>query len=166
MVIHILSLILSFNSSYGSVDKITSPITVESAISEMAKSKDKTKDVVVEGEISAVCQAKGCWMTLKPSGSQKASNVCEETLKSASTQADIRVMMGNHDFTVPKDLSGKVTVEGTMKKKKLSSFQLKHLLKDAGCSKSQMKKAKKGLYKYQIVASAVHKDGTTYKKSE
>lgn len=138
-------------------------LTVDAAISKLQSSKRKKMNVSVKGEISSVCQAKGCWITLKPEGaSSKSTDICADALKSASTQADVRVMMGDHSFTVPKDLKGAVVVNGELKKKKLSSFQLKHLLKDSGCSETQMKKAKKALYKYQIVATKVVKGSTTY----
>ncbi len=141
-------------------------LSVGEAISKLKDSGKKSMSVSVTGEVSSVCQSMGCWITIKPEGAKvQSKNICEESLASASTQADVRVMMGKHSFTVPKDLKGKVTVVGKLKKKKLSSFQLKHLLKDAGCDESQMKKAKKAIYKYQIVASKVLKGDKVYSKN-
>lgn len=153
-------LILGFStSSFAKAPSMKGVVSVETAIKNL---KGKSQKVMVGGDISSVCQAKGCWLRLKSGEGKKDSDVCEETLKSASTQAEVRVVFGDHAFTVPKDLKGKVVVNGELKKKKLSSFQLKHLMKDAGCSKAQMKKAKKALYKYQIVATEVFQGGTRY----
>ncbi len=157
-------LVLSFGvSSFAKGTAAKEAISVESAINNLKK---KSAEVLVSGEIGSVCQAKGCWLTLRPSNATTESDACEETLKNASTQADVRVMFGDHAFTVPKDLTGKVVVKGKLKKKKLSSFQLKHLMKDAGCSKAQMKKAKKAVYKYQIVATEVRKDEKVYSATQ
>ncbi|MGH1467867.1 MAG: DUF4920 domain-containing protein [Bdellovibrionales bacterium] len=152
-------LVLSFGMSSFAKDAVS----VEDAIKNL---KGKFAKVLVSGEIGTVCQSKGCWLTLRPSSATTESDECEEALKGASTQADVRVMFGDHAFTVPKDLTGKVVVKGKLKKKKLSSFQLKHLMKDAGCSKAQMKKAKKAIYKYQIIATEVRKDEKVYSATQ
>jgi hypothetical protein len=128
---------------------------VAEVMSEMAKDKkDALKAVAVKGEISSVCQAKGCWITLKTkSGSQ--TDTCAESLKGASAQQEVRVMFKDHSFEVPKKLKGNVVVYGDLERKKLSSYQLKHLLKDAGCSKADIKKVKGDMFKYQMTATGV-----------
>lgn len=158
-----LSVGLFSNWAFAKKEAVKTTVALDKMIQELENSNKKNMKVSVSGEISAVCQAKGCWITLKSSDLKK-TDTCEETLKGASTQSEVRVMMKDHSFAVPKDLKGTVTVVGELKKKKLSSFQLKHLLKDAGCSKEQMKKAKKSLNKYQIVATDIYsKEGVHYR---
>ncbi len=152
-------------SAEAKVKPCTAPektVYLDAAINDLNASHKKSMETVVSGEISAVCQAKGCWISLKPVGQKKKTDVCEETLRGASSQAEVRVMLNGHDFAVPKNLKGKVIVKGSIEKKKLSSFQLKHLLKDAQCSKTQIKKAKKSLHKYQMVADLVYAEGSCY----
>lgn len=130
-------------------------MTVAEAIQDLAQSKEqKLNDVGVVGEIAQVCQSKGCWVTLK-ADSSKGADSCEEALKGAKTQSELRVMFKGHSFKVPKDLKGKVLVMGNLKKKKMSKFQIKHFLKDANCSKDQIKKVKGGLYQYQMTATGL-----------
>lgn len=71
--------------------------------------------VLVSGEVSSVCQSKGCWMVIKDGDKQA------------------RVLMKDHKFAVPMDGQGKkAVVEGTVEEKTLSEAQVKHIEKDAG----------------------------------
>ena len=125
------------------------------------KNNKQLKDIVVGGELSSVCQMKGCWVTIKNqtiknSGQKNNLPPCDEAVLSMETQKEIRVMFKDHSFSVPKNLNGDVLVKGTVQKKKLSRYQVKHFLKDLGCSKEQikeqMKAIKKPIYKYQMKA--------------
>jgi hypothetical protein len=77
--------------------------------------------VKVEGTVSEVCQAKGCWFTLQ-----------------APQGRNVRLMVprdddGNYVFTMPKDISGRtVIVEGTLTEETLSEDTQRHLAEDAG----------------------------------
>jgi hypothetical protein len=72
-------------------------------------------DVLVTGEVEAVCQKKGCWMVVKDGD------------KSA------RVLMKDHGFAVPMDCRGKsVTIEGALTTRTFTETQVKHLAKDGG----------------------------------
>jgi hypothetical protein len=119
------------------------------------KDKKKLKNVVVAAELSSVCQMKGCWVSLKTPASKVMTNTCDEAGLSAESQREMRVMFKDHKFSVPKDLTGDVIVMGTVKKKKLSKYQLKHLLKDGGCSKEQIEAVKGPIYKYQMEATGL-----------
>jgi len=119
------------------------------------KDKKKLKEIVVAGELSSVCQAMGCWVSLKTPASKVMTNTCDEAGLSAESQKEMRVMFKGHKFSVPKDLTGDVFVMGTVKKKKLSKYQLKHLLKDGGCSEEQIKAVKGPIYKYQMEATGL-----------
>jgi len=159
-IICVLSLVFS-SSSFAKIygESFTMPKggsqPVAEVMNEMAKGKKKSlKSVAVKGEISSVCQAKGCWITLKTKDGAK-TETCAESLKGASAQQEVRVMFKDHSFEVPKNLKGKVAVYGDLERKKLSSYQRKHLLKDAGCSKSDIKKVKGVMFKYQMTATGV-----------
>ena len=73
---------------------------------------------LVSGEVTAVCQAKGCWMVLRDAAD-------------ATVQA--RVIMKNHAFAVPFDGKGKTArVEGVLSSRTFTPAQVQHLAKDAG----------------------------------
>ncbi len=95
-------------------------------ISEMQAVMDDSEEMnmKVEGEVSEVCQVKGCWMTLKkPDGTS------------------MRVTFKDYAFFVPKDLSGKtVVVSGRAYKKTTSVEQQRHYAEDAKKSKEEIEK--------------------------
>lgn len=73
-----------------------------------------TLQVKLTATIDEVCQAKGCWMTLK--GGQK-----------------VRVTFKDYAFFVPKDASGReVVVEGVAIANVLSEDEARHFAEDAG----------------------------------
>lgn len=159
LIVLILSLgsSLSYANLYG--ESFVKPkgraATVVEAIADLSASKKKKmRDLAVRGKISSVCQMKGCWVTLKTNDSADA-DTCKDMVKGAALQQELRIAFKDHSFEVPKDLKGDVMVYGNLEKKKLSSYQLKHLLKDAGCSKSDMKKVKGSMYKYQMTATGL-----------
>ena len=93
------------------------------------------KQVCVEGSISAVCQAKGCWMTM--AGTKATSRA--------------RVTFKDYAFFVPKDVKGKkVKVLGEVKVKLLSEAERKHLAEDGRVDVSEIPKAE-----LRLVASGV-----------
>ena len=75
------------------------------------------KKVVIEGVVTRVCQAEGCWMEIGPKSKGDGS---------------IRVTF-DHKFAVPKDSSTmNFRAEGTLKVKTLSKETVEHLVKDDG----------------------------------
>ncbi|MFK8058236.1 MAG: DUF4920 domain-containing protein [Saprospiraceae bacterium] len=72
----------------------------------------------VSGEVTEVCQKKGCWMSMK-------SDVADG--------AEMTVRFKDYGFFMPKELSGsKVIVEGTAKRVVVSVADLQHYAEDAG----------------------------------
>lgn len=72
--------------------------------------------VKLVGKASAVCQAKGCWMTLTTANGQQ-----------------MRVRFRDYAFFVPKDLSGhEVVVSGWAHRSTVLQAELQHYAKDAG----------------------------------
>lgn len=83
----------------------------------LASGKDALpKDAVqVSGVVENVCQKKGCWLVVKDG------------------EAQARILMKDHAFTVPMDTKGKpVVVEGTLEARTFNEAQVKHLEKDGG----------------------------------
>jgi hypothetical protein len=78
--------------------------------------------VKLAGKASAVCQAKGCWMTL-PTADGK----------------EMRVRFKDYAFFVPKDLSGHdVVVSGWAYRSTVPKSELQHYAKDAGKSDQEV----------------------------
>ena len=82
----------------------------------VALGKSDSARVKLVGKASAVCQAKGCWMTL-PIADGK----------------EMRVRFRDYAFFVPKDLSGhEVVVSGWAYRSTVPKSELQHYAKDAG----------------------------------
>ncbi len=93
------------------------------------------KTVLIKGQVSGVCQAKGCWMTI--SGEQATSKA--------------RITFKDYAFFVPFDIKGKdALVEGVVQVKELSEAERNHLAQDAKKPVSDIPKVE-----LRIVASAV-----------
>ena len=87
------------------------------AISEVVKTEIDSvgKFVIVSGTIEAVCQEKGCWLTLK------------------TDSTNIRVRFKNYGFFVPKDIAGReVVLAGIIRREKVSAAVEQHYREDAG----------------------------------
>lgn len=81
----------------------------------LAAGKEFKDPVQVSGQVDSVCQKKGCWLVVKDG------------------EAQARILMKDHSFTVPMDSKGKpVIVEGTIEARTFNEAQVKHLEKDAG----------------------------------
>ena len=100
--------------TYGSV--VTSAGAVPmSALPTTLGSRDSAQ-VKLVGKATAVCQAKGCWMTLPTADGQQ-----------------MRVSFRDYSFFVPKDLSGHtVVVSGWAHRQTVSVADQQHYLRDAG----------------------------------
>lgn len=70
-------------------------------------------DGVFSGRVGKVCQKQGCWLQLID-GEHMAR------------------VMTNHDFVVPKDLSGNAVVSGKLERIEISEAEAKHMAEDAG----------------------------------
>jgi len=86
-------------------------------LEQVTKTLDTAKnEVMITAEIKDICQAKGCWMTLKTPNGQSA-----------------RVTFKDYSFFVPKDASGKkVIIKGIASLEELAIEEAKHYADDAG----------------------------------
>lgn len=79
-------------------------------------------DITVKGEISAVCQMKGCWMKMELADGNQ-----------------MRVSFKDYGFFVPKDLAGtEVIMKGKPEIKVTPVDELQHYAKDAGKSAEEI----------------------------
>ncbi len=107
------------SASLPSTGNFGAEITTDGAITPaemMAMLADKDSvEVKVKGIAGAVCQRKGCWMTM-PVG-----------------DGEMRITFRDYGFFVPKDASGKeVIIQGIAKKEVTGVEELRHYAEDAG----------------------------------
>lgn len=116
------------------------PETAFSATELNRRMGEKEKmDVVLNGEISQVCQAEGCWMKMKNEAGD-----------------DIFVKFKDHSFVIPKDLAGhKAFVNGTAIRKTVSIEEQKHLAEDAGKSEDEIAKITAPRVELRVEATGV-----------
>ncbi|MBK0402660.1 DUF4920 domain-containing protein [Adhaeribacter sp. BT258] len=112
----------SANSGQSYGEKITPEGAVAAAELEKSMLAQDSMEVKFTGEIEEVCQMKGCWVTIKmPSGEA------------------MRVMFGEDDYFVPKDVSGKNAImQGVAYRKIIPVDEQRHYLEDAGKSKEEI----------------------------
>ncbi len=80
--------------------------------------------IKLQGKIGAVCQKKGCWMTMDLGNGQS-----------------LRIKFKDYAFFVPLDVAGATAiVEGVATKEVVSEAERKHYMEDAGKSKEEIAK--------------------------
>ncbi len=91
-------------------------------VTQMLENQEVVEGVVVGGKVTAVCQKKGCWMTLeKPDGEE------------------MRVTFKDYALFMPFDLAGKnVVIRGKAEKKVTPVDELRHYAEDAGKSAEEI----------------------------
>ncbi|PWJ34225.1 DUF4920 domain-containing protein [Sediminitomix flava] len=96
-------------------------------------------NVKIQGDVYESCAVKGCWMKV--------------TLEDGS---DLMVKFKDYGFFVPKGLeSGKVIMEGELKKELIPVDELKHYAEDAGQSAEEIAKITEPELKLTMVADGV-----------
>ncbi len=84
-------------------------------------------EVVVKGEVDAVCKKKGCWMTIKNGNGDP-----------------MRVTFKDYGFFVPKDIAGKdVVFKGNAYFDTTSVEMLRHYAEDEGLAQAEIDKITK-----------------------
>lgn len=93
------------------------------------------------GDVSKVCQNKGCWMTIKPFDSEEPV---------------FMVKFKDYGFFMPKDISGdKVIVQGKAFRQITDVETLKHYAMDAGKSKEDIAAITEPTEEWIFIADAV-----------
>jgi len=107
--------------SFGEEIKAESAISVSDLLSTL-DGKDSI-EAKVTGQITNVCQMKGCWMNISD----------------ASADEPVFVQFKDYGFFVPKDAAGKdVIIEGIAYRELTPVEDLKHFAKDAGKSEDEI----------------------------
>lgn len=125
---------------YGEEFETTNIETVNSLIEQPEEYLDK--EITVRGNIAKVCQKAGCWVTI-----------------TTDNDNTLFVKFGDHDFTVPLTITGPVIAHGKLVKRVTTVKELKHLAKDAGKSKKEIRKIKKPKTEYWFMADGVLVNG-------
>ena len=133
------------NEVYGAKPSMSKAL----ALTELMKDPkaQEGKAIRLDGEIEGVCQAKGCWLTLKDG------------------EQSVRVKFKDYAFFVPLDVAGRaVTVEGKAEVKIVTEAMRRHYAIDAGKSKEEVEKIKGDETTVIFMADAVKVGGAPVKK--
>lgn len=97
---------------FGAAFTDAKAVALAEAMSNIEKYSGKT--IKIEGEITDVCQEKGCWLVV------------------TDGERAMRVKFKDYGFFVPKDSSGKkVILEGVVEKKTISEMQAQHIAQES-----------------------------------
>lgn len=95
----------------------------------------------VKGTVEAVCQAKGCWMTIVSTGPD---------------QPKMMVKFKDYGFFVPKNIAGRqVVMQGVAYREVTSVDELRHYAEDAGKSPEEIKAITQPKEELKFMASGV-----------
>ncbi len=126
-------------NNYGQTVKVENAISTDKLNEILSKeTESKPLTVQVEGDVTEVCKAEGCWIRVK------------------SSTGDFLVKMKDHAFLVPVDLEGKrVVIAGTASLKETSVKALRHYAEDAGKSKEEIEAINKPEMRPVIIADGL-----------
>jgi len=111
-------------AKFGTPLSAAPALSAQTVLADPKKFDDK--DIKLTGQVSGVCQSKGCWMTIG-TGEPGATSV--------------RVRFKDYGFFVPKDCMGKTAVvEGHFKMTTLSVAEAQHYADDAAKAGATAKK--------------------------
>ncbi|MEM9835512.1 MAG: DUF4920 domain-containing protein [Bacteroidota bacterium] len=99
--------------------------------------QDTLEQVIVQGEVTGVCQAKGCWMTI-------------------AGKEDMMVRFKDYGFFMPKDIDGReVVMHGRAYYQTTSVDELRHYAEDAGKSAEEIAMITEPKKELRFLASGV-----------
>ncbi|MEO0333621.1 MAG: DUF4920 domain-containing protein [Bacteroidota bacterium] len=133
----------SFVSAASAQQYFGEKITDENAITATELSEEladeSSLETKVRGEVTGVCQAKGCWMTVNVGNNQ-----------------EMMVRFKDYSFFVPKDITGQtVVVAGEAVVETVSVADQRHLAEDAGRSEEEINKITEPKTQLSFVADGV-----------
>lgn len=103
------------------------------------QNQDKLENIVIEAEVTGVCEKKGCWLTLR--------NSKNET---------VFVKMKDYAFFLPQSILGKkVLLQADVSKQVTSVAELKHYAEDAKKSPEEIAKITQPKTEYRVLASGI-----------
>jgi Domain of unknown function (DUF4920) len=134
-----------FLKNPGNGKNFGATMTAEGAISyDQIRSKmgdaQKMENVKVLGTVEAVCQSKGCWMSIK----------------SLTGAPEMMVKFKDYAFFMPKDIAGKrVVMQGNVLREQTTVAQLRHLAQDEGKTADEIAKINTPREDLKFLASSV-----------
>ena len=122
----------------GEADQFQEALSYAELLAEMGQlGESDTLETRVHGVVDAVCQAKGCWMTIGEEG-------------------DMMVRFKDYGFFMPKDISGReVIAEGKAYYQVTSVDELRHYAEDAGESEEAIAAITEPKRELRFLASGV-----------
>lgn len=129
---------------FGKKFKTKKAISYEALLEKMEKMTPESApiEVKVKGDVSAVCQAKGCWMKI--------------VSKTAPSKPQLFVKFKDYAFFMPKDLTGgQVVMHGKAYIEETSVADLKHYAEDDGKSAEEIAKITTPRREWKFMADGV-----------
>lgn len=124
----------------GEVAIKKSVMTYDELLTKLEK-KEKLDNIQVEGTVKAVCQKKGCWMTV---------------VSDDATKQTMMVKFKDYGFFMPLDCTGKtVIMQGNAYTETTSVDELRHYAEDAGKSKEEIAKITEPKTELKFMADGV-----------
>lgn len=123
----------------GVSDDITFNVQSPDQVISTLEKQDELKDVIIQAEVSAVCEKKGCWLTLK--------NSKDKTMM---------VKMKDYAFFLPMSAVGKTVLLNADASKKVTPVkELQHYAEDAGKSKEEIAKITQPETEIRVLAKGI-----------
>ena len=101
--------------------------------------KDEVETKII-GNVESVCQSKGCWMNLT---------------QNETDESGFFVKFQDYGFFVPKDLTGKVVVQGKAYIEVTDVEELRHYAEDEGASEEEILAITEPVEEYKFMATGV-----------
>ncbi len=122
---------------FGETFPETKGLTVKKFEKKLKKSNEFNG--IVTGKVTEVCQSMGCWLRIDD-----------------GTTEGVMVKMKDHEFFVPKDISGRtITIKGKASVTTTPVSELRHYAEDAGKSKEEIEKITQDKKEIVMVADGV-----------
>lgn len=125
-------------NTFGETISEANVITYDQLLAKMDQAEEV--QATVRGKVDAVCQAKGCWMTI----------VSEERPE------ELFVKFKDYGFFMPADISGKeVVMRGKAYKEETSVEELRHYAEDEGQSEEEINAITEPVVELKFMADGV-----------
>lgn len=125
----------------GEAFAVSNVITYDQLLATI-QTKKEMNNIVVEGKVGAVCQAKGCFMNMVSDNSDDAKQMF--------------VKFKDYGFFMPKDLTdGRVVMKGNAFVEETSVEDLRHYAKDEGKSDAEIMAITEPMMELKFMASGV-----------
>jgi len=132
-LIVLLTMLLSLAAQAGQVEKFGAELPHGNAVplAQAIAAQASESTGIFSGRITDVCQKKGCWVMLEDDGNTA------------------RVLLGDHDFYVPKDVRGPAQVHGVLRRVVLPAQAREHMAAESAISRDVPE------FEYRIIATGV-----------